>query len=98
MIVELLPEADEEFAEIIGYYEDQRVGLGTVFSRSVREAITDIFRTPKAYPAMTKRVRKKSGPGFPYRVIYQPQTDIIRIVAVAHTARRPGYWRSRLGD
>lgn len=34
--------------------------------------------------------------GFPYRVIYFARDDLLMIVAVAHTKRRPGYWRERL--
>lgn len=32
---------------------------------------------------------------FPYSVIYQVAEDEIRILAVAHHRRRPGYWTQR---
>ena len=32
---------------------------------------------------------------FPYSVIYRLQNNEIRIVAVAHHSRRPGYWGGR---
>jgi len=32
---------------------------------------------------------------FPYSIVYQHQPNLIRIVAVAHQRRRPGYWRRR---
>jgi len=32
----------------------------------------------------------------PYAVVYRDQPEQIEIVAVAHGARRPGYWRNRL--
>jgi plasmid stabilization system protein ParE len=32
---------------------------------------------------------------FPYGIIYQATDEELRIVAVAHHSRRPGYWAKR---
>jgi plasmid stabilization system protein ParE len=32
---------------------------------------------------------------FPYSIIYRLRDDIVRIIAVAHHSRRPGYWVGR---
>ncbi len=32
---------------------------------------------------------------FPYSLIYRLQADVIRIIAIAHHSRRPGYWTGR---
>jgi plasmid stabilization system protein ParE len=32
---------------------------------------------------------------FPYSIIYQTTADELRVVAVAHQRRRPGYWAKR---
>jgi toxin ParE1/3/4 len=32
---------------------------------------------------------------FPYRVAYLVTSQELRVLAVAHTRRRPGYWQSR---
>jgi hypothetical protein len=32
---------------------------------------------------------------FPYDVVYRVSETIIEIVAIAHHARKPGYWRYR---
>jgi hypothetical protein len=34
---------------------------------------------------------------FPYNVVYRVSGDLVRIYAIAHAKRRPGYWKSRLG-
>jgi toxin ParE1/3/4 len=41
-------------------------------------------------------VRSKGVNGFPYRVVYFVTEELLTIVAVAHSKRRPGYWRERL--
>jgi hypothetical protein len=33
---------------------------------------------------------------FPYALVFVESETEIRVLAVAHTRRRPGYWRSRL--
>lgn len=32
----------------------------------------------------------------PYRIIYAILADQIVVVAIAHTLKKPGYWRDRL--
>ena len=32
---------------------------------------------------------------FPYSLIYRLEDDTVRIIAVAHYSRRPGYWAGR---
>ena len=34
--------------------------------------------------------------GFPYRILYFVEEDLLTVVAVAHSKRRPGYWRDRV--
>ena len=34
--------------------------------------------------------------GFPYRIVYFVEDDLLTVVAVAHSKRRPGYWRDRV--
>jgi hypothetical protein len=36
-------------------------------------------------------------PRFPYGVVFVELTKEVRIVAVAHAKRRPGYWLDRTG-
>ncbi len=43
-------------------------------------------------------VRSKGVTGFQYRGIYFVQDSRLTIVAVAHSKRRPGYWRERMSE
>ena len=44
------------------------------------------------YRSKTRRVFVK---GYPFFLVYRPETAGIVILAVAHEARRPGYWLTR---
>jgi plasmid stabilization system protein ParE len=57
-----------------------------------------IGENPTAWPVANRKrnVRKFLLARFPYAVYYVPRQDEILVLAVAHGARRPGYWRHRL--
>jgi toxin ParE1/3/4 len=42
------------------------------------------------------RVRRFPLQHFPFVLIYREQADHLQIVALAHTKRKPNYWRPRL--
>ncbi len=48
-------------------------------------------RVPRDLP-----VRRMAVTRFPYHVIYVEPTDVLRILAIAHDHRKPGYWKHRL--
>ena len=47
---------------------------------------------------MTPRIgaiRRHLVPGFPYAVIYEVDRDPVRVLAIAHLRRHPGFWLGR---
>lgn len=74
-------------------------GVGDDFRRAVREA----GRTIQANPAIVALIPRGRGfrqyilPDYPYSLIYRDEPGLIRVVAVAHQKRRPGYWKRRIG-
>src|SRR5256885_9846269 len=87
--------AREEPIDATFHYELDREGLGEEFRREILRLISEIREHPTRWPTASKRARRHRADRFPYTVIYQVLTDEIRILAVAHAARRPGYWRKR---
>ncbi len=82
------------------WYEGQRSGLGVEFLEAVEVALSHIARWPQAgapVPDLPSElpVRRVPTGRFPYHVVYLDMPDAIRILAIAHDRRRPGYWRSR---
>ena len=90
------PEARTELLEAVDYYESIRTGLGAEFLEFVVEAVESICSMPMAYPVMGRGLRRFLVRRFPYAVIYSVHEHSVRIWAVMHMKRRPGYWKRRL--
>lgn len=96
MIYEFHPEAEQEFVEAAAYYERNVTGLGERFGSEVRHAIERLLEYPELGVPMDVDLRRLMLTRFPYFLIYSFTTDLLRVVAVAHARRRPGYWQSRV--
>jgi plasmid stabilization system protein ParE len=94
-------EADAEYRNAGRWYEDRRAGLGLEFFATVDAAVSQILNLPRAGERVPRlpadlpvcRIAVKR---FPYHVFYLEAPPEIRILAVAHDRRKPGYWKSRL--
>lgn len=89
-------DAEAEMNEAARYYEERALGLGMSFLGAVEEAVDQVLANPEAYQLVGDEIRHKILRRFPYSVLYVIEPDRIRVMAVAHQKRRPGYWRYRL--
>ena len=96
MIYEFHPEAEQEFIEAAAYYEQNVTGLGERFGSEVRRAIERLLEYPESGSLIDTDLRRLMLTRFPYFLIYSSTSDLLKVVAVAHGHRRPGYWRSRV--
>jgi len=85
----------ELLAEVL-YYSELGTGLGVQFVRAVEQALAIAVQFPHAGSPGSAATRKVTVKGFPFSVVYLQETEGIVVVAVAHHARRPGYWVGRL--
>ncbi len=92
------PEAKSEFLEAVRYYEDCQHGLGRRFRLVVESATENISKTPFLYRTLQAPFRRHLLQKFPYSIIYSIEPDHIRVIAVAHNKRKPGYWSDRIAD
>jgi plasmid stabilization system protein ParE len=53
----------------------------------------DIGETVRRTRNMVRRVPLRH---FPFLLLYRRRDDYLQIVALAHTSRKPSYWRARL--
>jgi plasmid stabilization system protein ParE len=96
-------EADAEYRAAGRWYEGRREHLGIEFFDAVDATIDKIVAMPNAgvpVPGLTSEllVRRRPVTRFPYHVVYLDTSTQIRILAIAHDRRRPGYWLRRLGS
>lgn len=96
----LEPEASAELEEAALWYESRRQGLGFDFLQAIDTALEQIARWPEAgarVPDLPADVPARRVPvtRFPYHVVYLDLAAAIRVLAIAHDHREPGYWRSR---
>ena len=85
----------EFLAEVI-YYSEAEAGLGARFNAAVEEAAARALAFPQSGSPSRSNTRRVLVNGFPFSLVYRPERDGIVVFAVAHHARRPYYWQSRV--
>lgn len=96
MSVRVLEVAQRELDEAVSYYNGQVAGLGDAFLLEAVAAIERIRQFPDAWHPLGEGIRRCRLRRFPYGLVYHADETGILLVAVAHTHRRPEYWRDRL--
>lgn len=94
-------EAASELDDAAAWYDDQRPGLGDTFIDAVEVTLALIADWPGAGAPVAELpadldVRRAPVVRFPYHVAYVATDDHVRVLAVAHDRRLPGYWNPRL--
>lgn len=89
--------ARQDLDEAAAWYEDHSALGGAAFSALIRDAVERIREMPFAAPPWrhAPRFRARTLRRVRYRIFYELANQTIRIVAIAHTSRRPGYWLDR---
>ena len=95
----LVGEAAADLAGAVEWYEAHRAGLGAELMREVARTLELLSENPEIGTPV--RIRGSTGMRrlrigrFPYGLVYAANPDEIVIVAVAHSSRKPGFWRGR---
>jgi toxin ParE1/3/4 len=90
-----LPEAEDEFAQAVQFYEQAEAGLGAAFMLEVERTVDRICTFPESGTEFTVSTRGRITSNFPFWVIYRADAAEVTIIAIAHQRRKPGYWRRR---
>jgi hypothetical protein len=97
----VLSPALQEITQAALWFDAQRVGLGDEFWQSVDAKLLQIGQNPLRFaksefatPHVDLRcvVMRR----FNYVIHFLVEVDEVQVVAVAHGARRPGYWLRRV--
>ena len=89
-------EAIAELDGAVAYYQNQRSGLGLDFLADVERAFSKIQQHPELGRSYKIRgLRRYVLQRFPFFIFYAELKACIWIVAIAHSKRKPDYWRKR---
>lgn len=92
----LSQEAEEELAEAIAFYKEQAsTSVAKAFLSEFIRAARLVAENPGLGTPTSRGRRLLPLHRFPYSLVYRAEDDGVRIGAVAHQSRRPGYWRAR---
>lgn len=88
--------AIQEYREARDWYANRSSNAPGNFVAAVDAAIRRIVEDLDTLPVISGNYRRVRVEKFPYVLIFYARAEgDIRVVAVAHTSRRPGYWRRR---
>ena len=97
----LHPAVDEDLAEASSWYENQQAGLGIQFTSAAVAVFKSLTENPylNARRGRYRQVRWRLAKPFSYRVVYElrEKEQIVKVIAVLHSARHDRSWRQRLG-
>lgn len=96
MNIRFRKEAADELASAVGYYNNERPGLGYEFAIEVRNTLKRIKIFPEAWPFLTPNIRRCIVKRFPFAVLYHIDKEYLLVIAVMHLKREPGYWKGRV--
>ena len=87
--------AEVELNAAAAYYYTVRQTLGEAFLAEIGRCIQSIADHPEAGLVLVGSIRRRLARRFPYAVVYSLRSENIRVLAVMHLRRRPGYWFGR---
>ena len=91
------PEARVEADVAAAYYHERNPASATKFLDELAFVIEEIRCGPQWWPfEMGTQIQRLRFRRFPFTVYYRNDLHEIYILAIAHTSRRPGYWKSRI--
>jgi plasmid stabilization system protein ParE len=90
------PEASQELSEALDWYAQRDPRVADRFGRLYLKKLNEAAKTPRRWAKHRDGTRLILLPRFPYQLIVREKSGVLDLIAVAHTSRRPGYWRHRL--
>jgi len=90
------PLAERELIEAAKFYETRAAALGADFVLQVERTLAGIVKNPKAGSILTRAIRRRLIPRFPFALLYQSEAQQLTVIALMHLRRRPSYSKRRI--
>lgn len=91
----VLPAAIREAAQARQWYAPRSALAEQAFIAELDHAVREITEAPARWPFYLHGTRRFLMHRFPYMIVYRLKDGTVTVLAIAHSARRPGYWRKR---
>lgn len=96
MKISIAAEAEEELIAGARFYAQQSdIELGFAFIVEFERSVELLRKQPKLGAPWRGTNRRMPLRRFPYSIIYLLLPEEIRVLAIAHQRRKPGYWSGR---
>jgi plasmid stabilization system protein ParE len=90
------PAARKEFLCAVRWYADEAgATVASRFHDDVRNAVQRLLENPMSGALVSHGLRRHLLHRYPYTIYYRAEPRVLRIIAIAHQSRRPGYWSGR---
>ena len=89
MNVRFLSRASTELVEAVGFYDEQRPGLGNELVSELDFTLSIVKSFPTAWPIVRNDIRRALLARFPYGVLYRVSDNEITIAAFMDLRRDP---------
>ena len=93
---EIHPEAIAEARAANRWYRTRSISAADAYLAELDQAVVAIAENPDRWPWYVYGTRRYVFRRFPFYVVYRERSETIQIIAVAHTRRKPGYWKRRM--
>src|SRR5216117_1559340 len=92
------PEAEHEWNEAVGWYDQREPGVGLQFNAVVRDYLKAMAAQPARFPLVGRLTRKAKIIDWPYSIFFvvDDAHRQIKVIAVWHGKRSPAELRRRL--
>ncbi|MCD4726551.1 MAG: type II toxin-antitoxin system RelE/ParE family toxin [Pirellulales bacterium] len=95
LAVEIHPEAVAEARAAHEWYDARSPDASEAFLAELDVGIESVRTAPELYPQYLHGTRRYLLRRFPYLIVFRVVSEAVQVVAIAHTRRRPGYWKTR---
>jgi toxin ParE1/3/4 len=78
------------------WYSQRSSDAAADFATDIWDAIKSIRQAPQRWPKYLHGTRRFVLSRFPFSIVHLDAEEFVNVVAVAHSKRKPGYWKRRV--
>jgi plasmid stabilization system protein ParE len=96
--IKITQQAEDELDEVVGWYEEEKSGLGVTFLNHFFNRVAYLKDNPYLYQEVYKIYRRVLMKKYPYAIYYniEEQKQEVTVLAIWHTSKNPERLKNRL--